>query len=61
MILGKLVSMEGLMVGGKGEGKKRGVRGEREEGKRSKDVGRVGERNGEKKDRMSKSQRRKGE
>lgn len=48
------------MVGGKGEGKKRGVRGEREEGKRSKDVGRVGERNGEKKDRMSKSQRRKG-
>lgn len=41
--------MEGLMVGGKGEGKKRGVRGEREEGKRSKDVGRVGERNGEKK------------
>lgn len=49
------------MVGGKGEGKKRGVRGEREEGKRSKDVGRVGERHGEKKDRMSKSQRRKGE
>lgn len=37
------------MVGEKGEGKKRGVRGEREEGKRSKDVGRVGERNGEKK------------